>query len=357
MKNDELRSVAGEIIEAVYDVNFHKAGPKDVSEAHDRIVAILARRAEAWIPVSQNRGEEKRNKTPNPSEYSEDCLELFDEDPHFLHSEFCGGWCDYACNPAGFEQAEYILAMERLFRKPSPQPEPAKSWPNAYYSVGELKAGERFYSNDQLFEVTENLPDWPRVTVKNVAIGALTSFEKDTTVLTAPKTEPAKGEWRVDGVWEGKNGIGSLCHRARIEISPNARLVLYCLTKEEAEQIAAQIVEDHLHESMSRKTVLIQKQTIESLKKDVEYFLKERDALKIKDKEQSNLLKKLREVMDELDRLKEYQWRRTCIHHTDEERADVKDEGCPVCSKAELERLKLQVLKLQNDLRISEMTS
>ncbi len=33
-------------------------------------------------------------------------LEMFEGKPHFLHSPSCGGYCDYACNPGGFEQVE-----------------------------------------------------------------------------------------------------------------------------------------------------------------------------------------------------------------------------------------------------------
>jgi hypothetical protein len=35
-------------------------------------------------------------------------LELFLGKPHYLHSETCGNYCEYSCNPSGFEQAEEI---------------------------------------------------------------------------------------------------------------------------------------------------------------------------------------------------------------------------------------------------------
>ena len=50
-------------------------------------------------------------KTPNPTEYSEESLEEWGDVPHFLHSETCPSYCDYACNPIGFEQAESIAEM------------------------------------------------------------------------------------------------------------------------------------------------------------------------------------------------------------------------------------------------------
>lgn len=46
--------------------------------------------------------------------FDEDQLETFEGKPHFLHSDTCGGWCDYACNgQKGFDLAERIAAQRK----------------------------------------------------------------------------------------------------------------------------------------------------------------------------------------------------------------------------------------------------
>lgn len=50
----------------------------------------------------------------NTTDYFEEQLELFEDKPHFLHAVDCPNYCDYACNAAGFEQAEHILKMQIL---------------------------------------------------------------------------------------------------------------------------------------------------------------------------------------------------------------------------------------------------
>ena len=42
--------------------------------------------------------------------YDPENLETFEGEPHFLHSDTCPSYCDYACNAKGFEQAEMIKA-------------------------------------------------------------------------------------------------------------------------------------------------------------------------------------------------------------------------------------------------------
>lgn len=43
-------------------------------------------------------------------------LELFEGKPHFLHAIDCPNYCDYACNPKGFEQAEQILKYHETYK-------------------------------------------------------------------------------------------------------------------------------------------------------------------------------------------------------------------------------------------------
>lgn len=40
-------------------------------------------------------------------------LEEFEGIPHFLHSADCPNYCDYACNPRGFETAERIAQIQQ----------------------------------------------------------------------------------------------------------------------------------------------------------------------------------------------------------------------------------------------------
>jgi hypothetical protein len=47
----------------------------------------------------------------NPTDYYEDQLETFEDEPHFLHAFECRGYCDYACNSIGFDQAEAISIL------------------------------------------------------------------------------------------------------------------------------------------------------------------------------------------------------------------------------------------------------
>lgn len=35
-------------------------------------------------------------------------MELFEEQPHFVHSKDCTVYCDYKCNSEGFKLAEQI---------------------------------------------------------------------------------------------------------------------------------------------------------------------------------------------------------------------------------------------------------
>lgn len=40
-----------------------------------------------------------------------DNIEDFEDAPHFLHSDACPSYCDYACNPKGFDQAKMIATL------------------------------------------------------------------------------------------------------------------------------------------------------------------------------------------------------------------------------------------------------
>ncbi len=175
---------------------------------------------------------------------------------------------------------------EELIGEPQPPAqsggEEKQDWPNVYREAGELKAGERFVHADTLFEVTENLQHWPNtVTIFNVKIDALTQIGKSVIVLVAnpnkendelcdqcavgfylpsgvcdhcnlprkskpsPQPKPlASGEWRVgrilldddDLVWIAE----IINEHGWIECRTSGRTL-----KQECEQTAARIVEDH----------------------------------------------------------------------------------------------------------------
>ena len=54
--------------------------------------------------------------------FDEDDLELFEGEPHFLHSPDCPSFCDYACNAKGFEQAEAIKKQRQRNRQEIEKP-------------------------------------------------------------------------------------------------------------------------------------------------------------------------------------------------------------------------------------------
>jgi hypothetical protein len=58
------------------------------------------------LPVTFN-----KTMSANPTDIppiNDDLIERVEGQPHFIHANDCPNYCDYTCNPQGFEQAETV---------------------------------------------------------------------------------------------------------------------------------------------------------------------------------------------------------------------------------------------------------